>query len=81
MSPLLTPPDARPALRVHGWDPEDPCDEEELVTLIGRAGWTGRDDVVDLVDDEAIAVDPFRGGWHGPCLTVPPKYLAGVGRR
>ncbi len=62
VTPLLTPSDARPALRVHGWDPEDPCDEEELVTLIGRDDGTGREDVVGLVDDEAIAVDPFPEG-------------------
>ena len=61
-SPSLTPPDTRPELRVHGWDPDDPYDEEELVSLVGRGGWTGRDDVDDVVADHAIAADPFPEG-------------------
>ena len=32
------------------------------MTLIGRAGWPGRDDVVGVVDDEAIAADAFPEG-------------------
>jgi FtsK/SpoIIIE family len=61
-SPLLTTPDARPALRVQGMDSEDPCPEEELLTVIGGAGWPGGDDVGDQLADELIAVDPFPEG-------------------
>ena len=61
-SPSLTSPDARPELHVHGWDLGDPCDEEELVSLVGRATWTGQDDADDLVADHAIAADAFPEG-------------------
>jgi hypothetical protein len=61
-SRLLTQPDARPALRVQGWHLQDRCDERELLPLIGHAHWTGRDDVVGLVDGDAIAMDPFPEG-------------------
>jgi hypothetical protein len=59
VSPLLASPDARPALRVHGWDPDDPVADEVLPVRERVGVGVLRSGDVELVDGVA-GDDPFE---------------------
>jgi hypothetical protein len=59
-TPLLTPPDARPALHVEAWRHADLCDEEALVTVIEGAELPAHHQDVDHLVAVAAGDDPFE---------------------
>jgi hypothetical protein len=59
VTPLVTPPDGRPALCVEAWHHADLCDEEELLTTIGHAADPAHHHDVDHVVAVAAGDDPF----------------------